>query len=69
MPILDGHVAHGLVHRDARVVHEEVDPSPLPENLVDDSTAISGIPDVALMQRDGVAVVLQRGGELIGVID
>src|ERR1700738_4349863 len=56
-PILDCHLAHGLVHRDAGIVDEKVDPAPIAENFSDHPGTVLWIADVTLVGRDGEAAL------------
>lgn len=66
VPVLDGHLAHRLVHGDAGVVDQVVDPPALFEHLVDDPVAVGGLADVALVHRHRPAPGAELAGELVG---
>src|SRR5204863_9199057 len=66
VPIVDGHLPDGLVHGDAGVVDQVVDPSVPGEHVLDDALAVLGDPDVALMGGDGQALRLELGRQLLG---
>ena len=68
VPVLVGHLQHGLVDRDPGVVDEHVEAAVALDHLVDRAAAVLGRADVALVDAALDAVVLELGQELAGVL-
>ena len=66
VPVLVGHLQHGLVDRDPGVVDEDVEAPVLLDDLVDGAPAVLRRADVALVERGGQPVLGQRVDERLG---
>src|ERR1039457_4345769 len=59
LPVLVGHLRHGPVDRDARVIDEDVEPAMLVDDLLQHPAAVIGRTDIALVQGDPAARVFR----------
>src|SRR5262249_8550206 len=68
LPVVVGHLGHGPVDGDAGVVHQDVQPAVLLDDVADHATAVFAAADVPVVQGDPATGIGGRhlGEELLG---